>query len=82
VDGQARLENIMVKSMRSYAQLNQSRQNLFGVISFCENSIDCRRKLQLQVPYRTHARTRTRTRTRTLQSEDIVVRGGSLDRNL
>lgn len=46
---QARLENIMVKSMRSYAQLNQSRQNLFGVISFCENTIDCRRKLQLQV---------------------------------
>lgn len=45
---QARLENIMVKSMRSYAQLNQSRQNLFGVISFCENAIDCRRKLQLQ----------------------------------
>lgn len=44
----ARLENIMVKSMRSYAQLNQSRQNLFGVISFCENAIDCRRKLQLQ----------------------------------
>lgn len=39
----------MVKSMRSYAQLNQSRQNLFGVISFCENTIDCRRKLQLQV---------------------------------
>lgn len=38
----------MVKSMRSYAQLNQSRQNLFGVISFCENAIDCRRKLQLQ----------------------------------